>query len=83
MGRVMVIKLLHLLIQLLIILVFIHALGSWFPQIRESKFYSYIDRIVEPMLRPIRNALPDLGGIDISPAILIFILILIDRMLLR
>ncbi len=79
----MVIKLLHLLIQLLIILVFVHALGSWFPQVRESKFYYYIDRIVEPMLRPLRNALPDLGGIDISPAILIFILIIIDRILLR
>ena len=79
----MVIKVLHLLIQLLIILVIIHAIGSWFPQMRESRFYMYIDRIVEPMLRPIRNILPDLGGIDISPAILIFILILIDRALLR
>ncbi len=79
----MVIKVLHLLIQLLIILVIIHAIGSWFPQMRESRFYMYIDRIVEPMLRPIRNILPDLGGIDISPAILIFILILIDRVLLR
>ena len=79
----MVIKILHLLIQLLIILVIIHAIGSWFPQMRESRFYMYIDRIVEPMLRPIRNLLPDLGGIDISPAILIFILILIDRVLLR
>ncbi len=79
----MVIKVLHLFIQILIILVIIHAIGSWFPQMRESRFYMYIDRIVEPMLRPIRNILPDLGGIDISPAILIFILILIDRALLR
>ena len=79
----MVIKVLHLFIQILIILVIIHAIGSWFPQMRESRFYMYIDRIVEPMLRPIRNILPDLGGIDISPAILIFILILIDRVLLR
>jgi YggT family protein len=79
----MIVKLLHLLIQLLIILVFIHAIGSWFPQMRESRFYMYLDRIVEPMLRPIRRALPDLGGIDISPAVLIFILILIDRIILR
>lgn len=79
----MIVKLLHLLIQLLIILVFIHALGSWLPQIRESRFYMHLDRLVEPMLRPIRRALPDLGGIDISPAVLIFILILIDRILLR
>ncbi len=75
----MLIKVIHLLIQLLIILVFIHALGSWIPQIRESRFYELLDRIVEPMLRPIRQVIPDIGGIDISPMILIFILVLIDR----
>ncbi len=76
-------KLLHILIELLIILIFIHALGSWIPQIRESKLYELLDRIVEPMLRPIRQVLPHMGGIDISPMILIFILILIDRLIAR
>jgi YggT family protein len=32
-------------------------------------------RLTEPALRPIRRALPDLGGLDISPLILILILI--------
>lgn len=27
--------------------------------------------VTEPVMRPIRNALPDLGGIDISPLIVI------------
>lgn len=27
--------------------------------------------VTEPLLRPIRNALPDLGGIDLSPLVLI------------
>lgn len=79
----MLVKILHLFIQLLIILVFIHALGSWIPSIRESRFYDILDRIVEPMLRPIRQVLPHMGGIDISPAILILILILIDRLIGR
>ena len=35
----------------------------------------FLYRITEPALRPIRNLLPNLGGIDISPVILIFILI--------
>ncbi len=79
----MIFKIIHLLIQALILLIFIHALASWIPQIRESKFYDLIDRIVEPMLRPIRQVLPYMGGIDISPMILIFILILIDRAIPR
>ena len=33
-----------------------------------------LDRITEPLLRPIRNVMPNLGGIDISPIILILAL---------
>jgi YggT family protein len=35
----------------------------------------FLYRITEPALRPIRNFLPNLGGIDISPVILILIII--------
>jgi YggT family protein len=34
----------------------------------------FLWRITEPLLRPIRSVLPDLGGIDISPVILILVL---------
>jgi YggT family protein len=37
----------------------------------------FLYRITEPVLRPIRNALPDLGGIDISPVILFLIIVFI------
>jgi YggT family protein len=37
----------------------------------------FLYRITEPALRPIRNMMPDLGGIDISPVILILIIIFI------
>jgi YggT family protein len=34
----------------------------------------FLYRITEPALRPIRNLLPNFGGIDISPVILILLL---------
>ena len=34
----------------------------------------FLHRITEPLLRPIRNVLPNLGGIDISPLVLILAL---------
>jgi len=37
----------------------------------------FLYRITEPALRPIRNMLPNLGGIDISPVILFLIIIFI------
>lgn len=37
----------------------------------------FLYRVTDPLLRPIRNALPNLGGIDISPLILILIIMFV------
>ena len=39
-------------------------------------------RLTEPSLRPIRSILPNLGGIDISPVILILLLLFIRDVVL-
>jgi YggT family protein len=39
-------------------------------------------RLTEPALRPIRRILPDLGGIDISPIILLLILFFLRQFIL-
>ena len=36
--------------------------------------YDVLSRITEPLLRPIRSILPNLGGIDISPIVLLLII---------
>jgi YggT family protein len=41
----------------------------------------FLYRITDPVLRPIRNMLPAMGGIDISPIILFLIIILIERVI--
>lgn len=41
----------------------------------------FLDRITEPALRPIRRVLPNLGGIDLSPLVLILILYFIQGVL--
>jgi YggT family protein len=72
--------LLSLVINLLIILVLIHAIGSWFPQVRESGSYRKLDALIEPLLRPIRNVLPTYGNIDFSPLVLLLILYFIKHL---
>jgi YggT family protein len=42
----------------------------------------FLYRITEPVLRPIRNMLPNLGGIDISPIIVILIIIFIQSVII-
>ena len=40
-------------------------------------------RLTEPLLRPIRSLLPNLGGIDISPVILILIILFLENVIIR
>lgn len=38
-------------------------------------------RLTEPALKPIRNILPNLGGLDLSPVVLILLLIFVQNLL--
>jgi YggT family protein len=42
----------------------------------------FLYRVTEPLLRPIRNMMPNLGGIDISPIILFLIIFFIQSVVL-
>ncbi len=43
----------------------------------------FLYRVTDPVLRPIRNALPNLGGIDISPIVVIAVLEFLVQPVLR
>ncbi|MCB2052677.1 MAG: YggT family protein [Geminicoccaceae bacterium] len=43
----------------------------------------FLHRITEPALRPIRNMLPSMGGIDISPMILILGLVFVQKLVVH
>jgi YggT family protein len=40
-------------------------------------------RLTEPLLRPIRSMLPNLGGIDVSPVILILLILFLENVIVR
>ena len=44
-------------------------------------FLGALDRLTEPLYRPIRRILPDFGGIDFSPLVLILAIQIIRRLL--
>jgi len=43
----------------------------------------FLYRITEPVLRPLRNLLPNLGGLDLSPVVVILIIILLKDIIVR
>jgi YggT family protein len=46
-----------------------------------SMMWDFLYRITEPALGPIRRLMPNLGGIDISPVIVILIIIFLERVI--
>ncbi len=43
----------------------------------------FLYRATEPLLRPIRQMLPNLGGLDVSPVILILIILFLENVIVR
>ena len=43
--------------------------------------WEFLYKITEPVLRPIRAFLPNLGGIDISPIVLLFLIFFLQRLI--
>ena len=66
-------------IQLYIYALFIFIIMGWLVQFNvinaQNRFVylvmDFLYRVTEPLLRPIRNILPNLGGLDISPIVLV------------
>ena len=48
-----------------------------------STVWDALYRVTEPVLRPIRERLPNLGGLDISPIILLLIIYFIQSVIVR
>lgn len=46
------------------------------------QIWTGINRITEPIYRPIRRILPDLGGIDLAPMIVLIGLLFLQRFLI-
>lgn len=53
-------------------LVMVYAILSWMPS--RSPMVDMLERLVTPPLVPIRRAIPLIGGVDLSPLVLLLIL---------
>lgn len=86
-----ILGLLDLLIVVYIWVVIIQVLFSWLTGLGIVNAYHPLvrrlddlgRRLTEPALKPIRRILPAMGGIDLSPAVLILLLALLRNLLLH
>lgn len=45
-------------------------------------FYNALDRITRPLYAPFRRILPDFGGIDFSPFVVLILIMIVSRLLM-
>ena len=77
------ISIINIAFEILIIIIFIRIILSWFPHNQYQPLIKLIYQISDPILNPIRNIVSPIGGIDISPIIVIFIIQLIKNIILK
>ncbi len=73
MSSSLLVQLINVIANVLLMLVFVSVILSWilppFHPVREA-----IDRIVDPLLNPIRRIMPSVGTFDFSPLVLMLII---------
>ncbi|MDZ4778513.1 MAG: YggT family protein [Alphaproteobacteria bacterium] len=77
------------IVQLVIIVLIVNAVISWlvaFDIVSRrnafvSQIYDFTQRLTDPLLKPLRRIIPPIGGMDLSPIVLILGLLFLVRLL--
>lgn len=79
----MIVNLLFLILQVFQLILLARVLLSWFPDIdRSNPIVQLLYDITEPVLRPVRQMLPQTGMMDFSPLV-VFLAISVLMQVLR
>ena len=73
--------LVHFVLTLYIYIIIARAVISWISVNPYNTFVQWIYRLTEPVLGFVRQFLPAFGGLDLSPVIVIFAIVFLDRIL--
>jgi YggT family protein len=78
-----------MLLQLLTYLIFASVIVSWLLAFRVLSLEQPLirslvvglERLLDPLYRPVRRILPDFGGIDFSPLVVLLLIAMLRRLL--
>lgn len=80
MNAYIFIRIINFIANTLVLVIIVDAIVSFFLN-PYHPLRSFLDRIVQPLLRPIRRLIPPIGNLDFSPVILIIAIELIAYIL--
>lgn len=65
--------------MILMVAIFIRIILSWVGMDPRNPLVIFLSDITEPILSPIRQYMPRMGMLDITPMVAIFLLLIISR----
>ncbi|HVN55361.1 MAG TPA: YggT family protein [Anaerolineaceae bacterium] len=74
------VQLIDIIARILILVIIVDSVISFFLS-PYHPFREFLDRIVNPLLAPIRRVVPPIGGLDLSPLVLIILIYVIEGIL--
>ena len=77
-----ILGLVQLLFDLYIIILLARVLLSWVQIDPRNPIVNLINQLTEPLLGPIRRMLPQSGGLDFSPMVAFFVVIVAEQIVL-
>ncbi len=72
---------LNIVLNIYLFVIIARALISWVSPDPYNPIVQILYRLTEPVLAPIRYRMPDMGGIDISPIVVMLAIILLQSFL--
>ncbi|MCB1802584.1 MAG: YggT family protein [Gammaproteobacteria bacterium] len=75
-------ELLMLIINVFLFAILIQVIISWINPGSHNPAISLIHSLTEPLLAPVRRRLPSMGGIDLSPMVVMIGLVLLEMLLI-
>ncbi|PWE18214.1 YggT family protein [Marinicauda salina] len=90
-GQALIVYFIDPLLGLLILLIFVGVIMSWLVAFNVLNphnqlvraIWRFTNAVTEPLLRPIRQVIPPLGGMDFSPLILLLVVFFVRDWLVR
>lgn len=83
-------QIIDLLLSVLMWIIIIQAILSWLVAFNVINTYNdfvrqllyALDRITEPLYRPIRKIMPDFGALDLSPMVVLLLIYILRQIIL-
>ena len=83
-------QIVDLLLSVLMLIIIVQALLSWLVAFNVINTYNdfvrqllyALDRVTEPLYRPIRKIMPDFGALDLSPMVVLLVIYILRNIIL-